>query len=121
MTRLQRNSLAIAIVVLAGILHFGLCEWHWKARTGIRAFIVARVDANHAYSGLTAAENVDYSTALVQGVVLPLAMIVGDVVWMLGWQSRARRAAGCCVSCGYNLKGSPAANCPECGATTPSA
>jgi len=127
MTRAQRIFLAIAIVFLAWMLHFSLCEWHWRENVNFIGLGGQRVlyslwswyrqdPATGAYSltGLTTREFVDRTAAVVLGVIVPLAMIIGDVWWMLGWRRQSRLAMGRCVSCGYDLKGSSSPQCPEC-------
>lgn len=58
-------------------------------------------------------------------IVLPLVMVtvlmiyVGVTRELAGWRARQREREGCCKDCGYNLRGSPGANCPECGSAIP--
>jgi hypothetical protein len=43
---------------------------------------------------------------------------LGTVAILVGFSRsyrRARRKANLCVNCGYDLRGTPGSNCPECG------
>jgi hypothetical protein len=62
--------------------------------------------------------NLHYFTVVPFTAVLPL-------IWFVRWAWReARRqrrvAAGLCLSCGYDLRGTPG-RCPECGSMAPAA
>ena len=48
-------------------------------------------------------------------MLLTTAIVPG--VWLVT-RRRARRRAGCCLTCGYNLTGNTSGVCPECGTPT---
>jgi hypothetical protein len=58
----------------------------------------------------------------VTNVVVPmwaptLLAAVAPVLWAIAlWRHRRARRQGVCVRCGYDLRGSESAACPECGA-----
>lgn len=44
--------------------------------------------------------------------LVPVLLVPGVILWLLG---RRRIKPGHCRGCGYDLRGLPAAGCPECG------
>lgn len=50
--------------------------------------------------------------AALAAAVLPARWIV---LYRGRWRREARRRAGCCLTCGYNLAGNASGTCPECG------
>jgi hypothetical protein len=66
------------------------------------------------------------SIAWEVGVPNWLVLMLALATPLLWWRRRVRanrvRAAGCCLACGYDLRGGPAGtSCPECGAPIPAA
>ncbi len=53
----------------------------------------------------------------------PAAVLAVPIQWAGAWlRRRHRRKHGCCIACGYDLRGVPAGwGCPECGLSEPEA
>ena len=57
----------------------------------------------------------DHWLVIIFPLWLPLAIFVaGAAPGTRAWIKRRRQAAGCCLSCGYDLRATPH-RCPECG------
>lgn len=53
-------------------------------------------------------------------IAIPIIEIVNDILIILDRRAKRRteqlRQDGCCIKCGYDLKGCSGIRCPECGA-----
>lgn len=147
MTRSQRRLIAFGLPVIAVILHTTHCEWlidrPYRAST-IVAYDHSGVSAAGSRvrrpipdprTGLVAQSGVHLEAAVFLGVVTPLLLLGLDAYLILGWRHAARRAAGLCAECGYDLRRTQAdattnrdataarsrpdvmaaPRCPECG------
>ena len=57
-----------------------------------------------------------FEIAAALGLLLALLRFIQSAVQGYGQSLRQHRAAtGCCLHCGYDLRGSPTGQCPECG------
>lgn len=126
MLRSQRILIGVSLPLLAALMHFTLCDWKWKDRaepgepilvyhhrdgSGLGAYGIAVESGLFARSGPAA-------TAIMFGVIAPLALLIADAYLALGWRYQAAIRRGRCPSCGYDRKGDkadPAPRCPECG------
>ncbi|MCX5659971.1 MAG: hypothetical protein NTW19_09655 [Planctomycetota bacterium] len=79
--------------------------------------------AQHGFSGggffVTRSEHLGRSgvDVIVPCWFLLLAALPLPILWLRAWLRRRSIGPGCCPSCGYDLRGSPAGgDCPECGA-----
>ncbi|MFO0829518.1 MAG: hypothetical protein U0572_15375 [Phycisphaerales bacterium] len=54
-------------------------------------------------------------TYLLYALPAPAMLIAAEIYLLIGWRASVRRARGQCGHCGYDLRSSDAAACPECG------
>lgn len=56
------------------------------------------------------------------GVPYWMLMLPAAALWSIRtrrvYRAKQRIISGCCVACGYDLRGSPSGRCPECGSVT---
>jgi hypothetical protein len=138
MLRSQRIVLVLAFVLAAWLLHTNTCDWVVKesvepARalcawehdlaTTMAAIKLAGHSLFPLHTGLVVERDVDYTMAVAVGLAAPILLLASAVHLLLGWKATARLRGGCCVKCGYDLRGlkGPFAKCPECGASATNA
>lgn len=130
MTNGQRLYLLIVLPLAAVAAHLLLCTWGAQSdRSNARnppkqlpvlVWTTTTLDDTGSslvwrYRGILAREHVSRGEAAAFGVLVPLALLAASGYVFVGWRHHARRAAGRCTSCGYDLGSSGAARCPECG------
>ncbi len=110
MIKSQRILIAIALPLLALILHITMCEWELlnKGRFGndLLAFWGR---------GLFVQRSSTHVSAVVLGILVPLTLLAVDGYLILGWRFQRAVAQGRCPHCGYDLSGTDHTQCPECG------
>ncbi len=54
-------------------------------------------------------------------VIVGLILLASSGPTLRSVRRRRRKRLGLCTSCGYDLRGTPGAHCPDCGSTAPTA
>lgn len=124
MTTAQRIFLIVALVAIAGLMHFKFCEWGYQTGGsgrpiyGMETQPQAATGTNWSATGVFArnkSDRADRYIAIIGGIFIPLSMLAGATFVALGWKRAHRRERNRCEKCGYELMGSTATRCPECG------
>src|SRR5262245_36976818 len=101
----KRAVIAVGVLIVAAILHVGLCEWHFGGalgRTDRFDPICVQWSQNNPY-GLSARRGVSRESALRDGVALPISLVVLVAALCLHWRERDRIADRRCLNCGHLL------------------
>lgn len=116
----QRRIAIAALVGVALLLHFAICEWTFMSGSGFGYFLFGFTSSTQPleYTGVFDKHGVPRLMATLIGLVLPLAAIALAVFMWLGWRRIDRLATGRCTACGYPLATPPQHACTECGAAT---
>lgn len=121
----QRLIASTGCLAAAVLLHMMLCEWAVLplADAPGRHLITSTYEKTEGKGNLSATmvrgvlteEGVDRPTAIIYGLAAPGLLATLSITLLAGWRRARRIENGCCIRCGYDLNGAPAAGCPECG------
>ncbi len=110
MIKSQRILIAIALPMLAFILHIISCDWELLEQGRFGSELLA-----FRGRGLFVQRSSTHLSAVVLGVLVPLTLLAIDGYLILGWRFHRAVARGRCPHCGYDLSGTDHTQCPECG------
>ncbi len=117
-SRVSRWIIAVTLIVLAVVLHLGLCQWVYRGSVGSNDPLFGLGFLHVGMSdvtGLWPQRSTTRSTAVIAGVVLPLGMLALCAALVANWRFVDRKRAGLCPKCGYPSSIGSSGACPECG------
>lgn len=120
-SRAARWIITVTLIGLAGMLHFGLCEYHYRSPVHRNDGLLG-LGYYHAgvsdVTGLWPRGSGDQALSVIFGIALPIGMLALCAALVVNWRFVDRQRADRCRKCGYPLHGLASGKCPECGPST---